>query len=381
MNRIEARGLGKLRSIAWALLLGCGTVNSAIGQRMPETGPKNADTQAQQVSAFELPVSSFLTLQEQAALDRWTARVQTALKACPFSDEIFSRGHASRLAAYRKCLEEELDAPLATRFRALYRVRVESSKLASVHVDIITPTDGISPRNRSRVLINVHGGAFFAGQRYGGQIESIPIAAMGKVRVISVDYRMAPESKFPAASEDVIAVYRELLKSYKPEAIGIYGTSAGGLLTAQTVALLQKERLPEPGAVGMFCAAGSYFSEGDSGHFAAALAGVPAATFRDNPYLKDADPSDPMVFPARSAEVMARFPPSLLISATRDQALSSVVYFHSQLVTLGVAADLHVWEGLGHAFFFDPDLPQSREVYEVVTKFFDAHLTYDPPTR
>jgi len=381
MNRTTARRLGELQSIAWVLLLIFGTTNSATGQRTPETRSKSADIRAQQLPAFELPVSSFLNLQERLALDRWTTRVKTALEACPFSNDVFSRGHQARLAAYRKCLEEDLDAPLATRFRALYRVRVVSSTLAGVRVDIVTPSDGISPRNKGRVLINLHGGAFFAGRRYGGQIESIPIAAMGKIRVVSVDYRMAPEFEFPAASDDVVAVYRELLKSYRPEAIGIYGTSAGGLLTAQTVALLQKERLPEPGAVGMFCAAGSYFYEGDSGHFAAALAGAPAATFRDNPYLKNANPSDPLAFPAKSAEVMARFPPSLLISASRDQAFSSVVYFHSQLVALGVEADLHVWEGLGHAFFFDPDLPQSRQVYQVVAQFFDTHLAYDPHSR
>ena len=71
---------------------------------------------------------------------------------------------------------------------------------------------------------------------------------------------------------------------------------------------------------------------------------------------------------------MANFPPSLLVTATRDQALSSVAHTHSRLIKQGVRADLHVCEGLGHAFFFDPDLPQSREVYEVAVKFFDKNL-------
>jgi monoterpene epsilon-lactone hydrolase len=146
------------------------------------------------------------------------------------------------------------------------------------------------------------------------------------------------------------------------------------LLTAQTVAWLQKRQLPLPGAVGLFCAGGLFFSAGDSGHFGAALSGAPFPGLAEYPYLKDADPNDPLVFPAQSAHVMELFPPSLLITGTRDYALSSVVYTHSVLVRLGVDADLHVWEGLGHAFFFDPDLPQSKEMYRVVVNFFDRHL-------
>jgi len=146
------------------------------------------------------------------------------------------------------------------------------------------------------------------------------------------------------------------------------------VLTAQSVAWFQKEGLPRPGAVGMFCAAGSYWEEGDSGPIAGAMYGLPTGTSKENAYFKDADPNDPLVFPIRSNKLLAKFPPSLLIASVRDMALSSVVQMHSRLVALGIDADLHVWEGLGHAFFFDPSLPESREVYNVTVKFFDLHL-------
>jgi hypothetical protein len=57
-----------------------------------------------------------------------------------------------------------------------------------------------------------------------------------------------------------------------------------------------------------------------------------------------------------------------------DKALSSVAYTHFLLVAQGVDAELHVWEGLGHAFLYDPELPESREVYAVVVRFFEKHL-------
>ena len=126
----------------------------------------------------------------------------------------------------------------------------------------------------------------------------------------------------------------------------------------------------------MFCSGGTYWSEGDSGNFATMWEERPK-TIADDPnfeYLKNEDRSNPLVYPARSEDIMSRFPPSLLITSTRDLAMSSVVYTHSVLVQQGVPAELHVWEGLPHAFFLDPELPQSREVYEVTASFFERYL-------
>src|SRR3546814_15188139 len=92
----------------------------------------------------------------------------------------------------------------------------------------------------------------------------MPIAAIGRIKVISVDYRQGPDFTFPAASEDVAAVYRELIKQYDPRNIGIYGCSAGGLLTAQSVAWLIDTKMPLPGPNPMLCEGGSYSNSGAS---------------------------------------------------------------------------------------------------------------------
>jgi len=174
----------------------------------------------------------------------------------------------------------------------------------------------------------------------------------------------------------VAAVYVELLKTYEGADIGIFGCSAGGLLTAQAVAWLQKEKVPLPGGVGMFCAGAGYWTEGDTGYIGREVIGdtVIWGTSGDNPYFKNTSPNDPLAFPVRSPSIMAKFPPSLLIATTRDPALSSVVQTHAVLVNQGVEAELHIWDGLGHAFFYNPDLPESREVYDLTVRFFDKHL-------
>jgi acetyl esterase/lipase len=72
--------------------------------------------------------------------------------------------------------------------------------------------------------------------------------------------------------------------------------------------------------------------------------------------------------------MMAKFPPMLLVTATRDIAMSPVLTTHQTLTRLGVDAELHVWDGLQHSFFTDIDLPESKEYFDVVAKFFDKHL-------
>jgi monoterpene epsilon-lactone hydrolase len=287
------------------------------------------------------------------------------------------------IADLRNAFAKEFQ-PALTRTKTLYPVESVPIVMAGVHTDVITPKDGIAVKNRRRILINLHGGGFTEGAGIMSALESIPVASLGKIKVVAVDYRQGPEYKFPAASEDVVAVYKELLKTYKPRNIGIYGCSAGGLLTAETVAWIEKEHLPMPGAIGIFCASAAGWNGGDSQTLAAPLSGLtpsplyfspPHPSVSNRQYFSDADLDDPLVEPIHSASVLAMFPPTLIITSTRDSALGAAVYTHTQLVKLGVDAELHVWEGLEHGFFtLYPDLPETKEVWEVVTKFFDKRL-------
>ena len=335
-------------------------------------GPRVEENGTIHVPAFDLPVSAFLSVETRTALERQRKEFEQLVELCSFST-----GADEDVVANRKCLVKHYYPAIIGKYRAHYKVTIKPETIAGVLTEIITPVEGISNSNRQRVLINLHGGSFKYGGRWGGQAESIPIAAIGKIKVVSVDYRMAPEHRFPAASEDVATVYEALLKDYPPENIGIYGCSAGGKLTAQVVAWLQKEGLPAPGAIGIFCAgAANNGRDGDSIHIGSALEGrnLVGRHEQKNSYLYGANLDSPLVYPSVSSEVMAKFPPSLLISSSRDFNSTAAIVTHAQLVRLGVEADLHVWEGLDHGFFINPDLPESLEVYEVIVKFFDMKL-------
>jgi epsilon-lactone hydrolase len=272
----------------------------------------------------------------------------------------------------------------------LYPTDREETKIAGVHTFVYTPKAGISDRNKNRVLIDLHGGGFSGCWPMCAELESIPVVAVGRIKVVAVDYREAPDHKFPAASEDVASVYKELLKTYPAQNIGIYGCSAGGSLTAMSVAWFQKHDLPRPAAVGIFCAsagtpAGLGRGSGDGAYTAVPLgesrlgaAPTPSSGRRGGNagYLDGTNPADPMVNPVNSADILSKFPPTLMITGTRGMELSAALYTHEQLVKLGVEADLHVWEGLFHGFFYDPDVPECKDAYNVMVKFFDKHLAH-----
>lgn len=344
---------------AWLLCIGLACAQAAP----PDAGAKPDGSVT--VGGASVPYSSFASAEARAFFPKMLAEGD---KAPPLTAPI----------AQSRAFYDRMNSDRAARMQKLYAVKIRRETIAGVDTDVVLPAQGVASANRSRVLINLHGGAFLWGAHSGGLVEAIPIAAVGRVKVITVDYRQGPEHVFPAATDDVVAVYRALLKQYKPADIGIYGCSAGGALTGETVARLIHDKLPVPGAIGLFCAALTDLG-GDSAYMAAPLNGkpVPAQPLQlaDLPYFKGANAADPLVTPARSPELLAKFPPTLLISGTRDMAMSTVIHSQTLLDRAGVETELRLWEGMWHSFFSDPELPESKDAYRVIWRFFDRHLS------
>jgi len=274
----------------------------------------------------------------------------------------------------RRWYDEVLYIPWLSKLRHRFVVVIEPKKIGGVQTDIIYPPEGVSDNNKERVLINLHGGGMMVGARYSGQLESIPISSIGRIRVVTVDYRMLP-NKYPAAEDDVIAVYHELLKTYRPENIGIYGCSAGADLTGSAIARLIASGQPKPGASGMF-GGGPFGRRGNGDSDYIFSGGEPIS--RPDSYTAAVDKDNRASYPLEASDIQRQFPPSLLISGTRDLGLSRTVFAHSLLVDLGVDAELHVWEGVQHCSFaqpfVDPDVPETQQAWKAIIKFFDSHL-------
>jgi len=248
------------------------------------------------------------------------------------------------------------------------------TEIAGVPVHIVTPAN-LDPATRDKVLLNLHGGGFNSDS--GSYTESIPIASFTRIKVVSALYRLAPEHPFPAAVDDAIAVYKELLKTYKPQHIVIYGTSAGAILTGEVAVRIKQLGLPQPAALGIFSGFGDFARPGDSAAIFS-LGGLsghldpPGTTPHNAEYVAATDPKDPVLSPIYAD--LHGLPPTLFVTSERDALLSGTANLHRAFLEAGVDAHLIVFDALTHAFWYNPVLPEAQEANHFMANFFVKHL-------
>jgi acetyl esterase/lipase len=173
-------------------------------------------------------------------------------------------------------------------------------------------------------------------------------------------------------------VYKELLKTYKPRSIGIFGTSAGAILTAEVAVRLKQLGVPLPGALGIFSGHADFSQVGDSWQLFT-LDGFPGGLqptylnhLPDDSYVGKTDRKDPVLSPIFAD--LRGMPPTLLITSSRDILLSGTTIFHRALLSAGDDAQLVVFEALPHAFWYHFQLPETKEALELMAKFFDEEV-------
>ena len=288
--------------------------------------------------------------------------------------------HAPRTAQAWKAAVEGANATAAVNLDALRRelaVTIEPTVVAGVKAFVLTPKV-IPEQNRNRLVIALHGGGYVFFPGLPGTGEGVMIAGFGGFKVLAVDYRMPPDFPFPAALDDAIAVWKEVVKTTRPENVALIGTSAGGGLVLATVLRAKAEGLPLPGAV----AAGAPWSDlakiGDSYYANAWLDNAlvnyePMLGAMARLYAGGQDPKNPYLSPIYGD--FTGFPPTILTTGTRDLFLSNTVRVHRALRRAGAIADLNVYEGESHAQFLgEPSVPETREAFADIAAFFDRHL-------
>ncbi|MER6950698.1 alpha/beta hydrolase [Nonomuraea sp. NPDC000554] len=248
---------------------------------------------------------------------------------------------------------------------------VQEIDLGGFPVYVVTPED-VSPDDR-RVYLDIHGGSWTLG---GGQMcraIAVVTATLVGARVWSVDYRMPPDHRFPVALDDCLAAYRALLQEHRPEEIIIGGVSSGGNLAAALILRARDEGLPLPAAVVLNTPATDLTMTGDTYQTNLGLDIVLTATLRPAIllYAGGHDLRDAYLSPL-FGDLGKGFPPTILLSGTRDLLLSDTIRMHRALHTAGVPAELHVFEAAGHGMFLG-QAPEDREHAREIRRFVDEH--------
>jgi acetyl esterase/lipase len=246
-----------------------------------------------------------------------------------------------------------------------------------VRVFIVTP-EIVKAENQNRVVIHMHGGCYILNPREAGLPEAVLLAGFGGFKVISVDYRMPPEAYFPAALDDGMTVYKNVLKNTDAKRIAWIGTSAGGALVLEMGHRAKQLNLPMPGAIASGTPMSDVTKQGDTFYTNEMVDNVlvsrdgfcDAATVV---YAKGHDLKDPLLSPVYGD--FANFAPTILTSGTRDLLLSNTVRVHRKLRDAGVESFLQVFEGQSHAHYLRDDTsPETKAAFGEISGFFDKHL-------
>jgi acetyl esterase/lipase len=231
------------------------------------------------------------------------------------------------------------------------------------------------PSSGNTVLLYLHGGGYFACSAETHRPITAFFALHG-FRVFAPDYRLAPESQFPAAVEDAVAFYRALLgEGYPPQRIVVAGESAGGGLTLSLLLALRANGVPLPAAAALFSPWTDLAATGDSirsnTNRCAMFHGIGVA-FSARYYLGDTDPRNPLASPLYAD--LSSLPP-LLIHVGADEVLrDDSTRLAERARAAGVSVELKIWPVVPHAWQLAPHLiPEARQSLRESAAFLRAH--------
>jgi len=237
-----------------------------------------------------------------------------------------------------------------------------------------TLADGVG---NDRVLIYVHGGGYNIGSVRTHRMLTAALSRAADLRVISVDYRLAPEHPFPAAVEDSVAAYRFVLESgVSPAKVAIAGDSAGGGLTAATLLALRDAGDPLPAAA--VCIS-PWLDLTQSGESMTTHAGRDPIVTKEaldrmaSTYLDGQNPRMPNASPLFADP--AGLPPILIHVGTAEVLYDDSVRFAERVRKAGGEVELDVWDEMIHVWHaFAPLLPEAREAIGKIGAYLQKRL-------
>lgn len=226
---------------------------------------------------------------------------------------------------------------------------------------------------QDKVVLYVHGGGYVMGSAGSHRDMTGRLSHAAGARVLSLNYRLAPEHPFPAPVDDAVAAYRWLLgQGVRPENIAVAGDSAGGGLTIATLLALRDAGEPLP-AAGV--AISPWVDMEGTGESMSTRATVDPVVQKEGLldmaklYLSGADPKNPLAAPLHAN--LGGLPPLLIQVGDAETLLDDSTRIAESARKAGVDVTLKVWDEMPHVWhLFAPILPEGRQAIEEIGSFF-----------
>ncbi len=235
-----------------------------------------------------------------------------------------------------------------------------------------------------KAILYFHGGGFRLGSVASHRELIARISEACGCRVLAINYRLAPEYRFPAPLEDALAAYGCMLdQGLRPENIAFAGDSAGGNLVLTTILGLRERGLPLPAAgvlmspwTDLAATGESYVSRAD----ADPIHQRPMILALAKNYLGEGgDPRDPLASPLYAD--LAGLPPLLIQVGDRETVLADSTMFAEKARAVGIAVELQVWDGMIHVFQMFAELPEAHRAIASIAEFLKRHLQLNADRR
>jgi phosphinothricin tripeptide acetyl hydrolase len=238
------------------------------------------------------------------------------------------------------------------------------------------PALWVDPPNvrREGAILYLHGGVYLLGSPQAYRSLASAIAVEAGMRVLLLDYRLAPEHPFPAAVEDAQAVYHWLLaQGLAPQQVVIAGDSAGGGLAMALLLALRDGGKPLPAAAvclspwaDLLAGGGSRVSQAKSDHVLTTADLHRSAAL----YLAGADAQAPLASPVYGD--LTGFPPLLIQAGSDEVLLDDAIRLAEKAQAAGVDVSLEVWPGMFHVWqMVSVFVPEGRQAIAGIGRFID----------
>lgn len=242
-----------------------------------------------------------------------------------------------------------------------------------IDAEWIAPADA-SP---DKAILYFHGGGFRLGSVASHRDLIARIAEASRCRVLAINYRLAPEHRFPAAAEDALTAFDWFrVQGFAPDNIALAGDSAGGNLVLTTLLSLRDRGGPLPAAGVLMspwtdlAATGESYqnrAEADPIHQRSMILSLAKS------YLGEGgDASNPLASPLYAD--LSGLPPLLIQAGDRETVRDDATMLAAKAKAAGVAAELQVFDGMIHVFQMFPEIPQAKEAIAAIAAFLRRHL-------